>query len=281
MVDCRLCFTFTTNSDDGCTAMAEASDRHHEKPPQRWRIVFILSWLVFVLSVFLRPDAMAPIRNTEAVLNRHGRFERHNEEQTVFLCSNTQSDVWLRWLLNKTLPDYVARRDLDNAYYNIEVTDIDADDEVLRAVSVLSNAYRLKVNRGNITDDGLAWIANCQNLNHLVLRNCKITDGGLVHLPELPKLSQLELQNTQVNGKGLRHLVGLPTLATLRISGGQLTKQALAHLPHLLQLRRLSLHLPCDLGGSLNALGDMSELKHLTIAGASFTGSHLFHLNRI
>lgn len=197
------------------------------------------------------------IRQVEDRIDLHGRFARHRFQTSPLLNPPGQLGRWMLSLLQYTVPGVLQRIDAKNHYYNIEVTDEEADDAFLLSLNALPRIQNLHINRGRITDAGLSWLSGRSDLRALKLINVDVSDAGLAHI------------------------AGLRSLQSLRISDTDVTADGLAHLGRLHNLSQLHLWLRGDIGAELDIVQELDKLKHLTVSGPEFTGRHLDCLNRL
>jgi Leucine-rich repeat (LRR) protein len=133
---------------------------------------------------------------------------------------------------------------------------------------------------------GLKWIADFHALEKLNLSISNIFDADIEHLSSLNHLADLSLNRLCITESGLLHLTGIPSLETLDISamnqcrlgwppgvsvGGFGRPPDVCDRP---ECRGIS-------GPGLDVLGELPNLKSLTLSGSIATDANMAHLSEL
>jgi hypothetical protein len=116
--------------------------------------------------------------------------------------------------------------------------------EKLKHLWIISARYAgpNTLNKGAITDKGIAGLTNCKMLEELNIGSIGITDAGLDHIAKLANLKRLFLFGcSNVTNKGLAKLITLKSLQNLSVNDANITIGGLSCLNQLPNLVTLSL----------------------------------------
>ena len=119
------------------------------------------------------------------------------------------------------------------------------NDETLRALGALSEEYRARITRcdisdSQVTDGGLAEVAKFPNLALLNLSGCRrITSNGLQVFKELPMLDTLLMERGIIDDANIDILRVLPNLKVLSLSQSSITDAGIVRLSALTHLEEL------------------------------------------
>ena len=142
--------------------------------------------------------------------------------------------------------------------------------EIQRAMAEVSNLTQLEVLDASSTplsDADLATVGALSKLNSLHLNDTKLTDAGLTRLVPLQQLYGLHVARTSVTDKGLLEIAKLRGLVHLDLSGNEIGP-GLAELKDLPKLTWLLLQDVALEGSVLDSLGELNQIKRLTIGEA-------------
>lgn len=227
--------------------------------------VFAGCWIVFLLLAVFRGDAMAPIHNAEKAIKAHGRFARHERHVPPGPGANFALVRWYDRLMAKLAPDYVQRRTLDNCYYNIEITDPKADDELLEALQDLPAVHFLGIQTGNYSGEGISHIAALPELTRLALDVSDRTADDFARIAEIDNLTSLKMTGRLMAPEALSLIGQIGDLKHLEIRDPVSSNKELSRLGNLAELVSLSLTLSADADQLSVLLDDMNQLKSLTL----------------
>jgi len=132
--------------------------------------------------------------------------------------------------------------------------------------------------RPELTDAALAHIGKIHTLKGLSIEGASITDDGLRHLAGLTELKDLSIENTPITGEGLKYLQ-CEALDELNVSGSRIYDRALRYVRRFPELRRLNLSATPISDGGLRYIGDLRNLKFITLNETTIGGSGLQYLN--
>lgn len=147
---------------------------------------------------------------------------------------------------------------------------IKGESEIHQAMILVSDLPYLQVLDASATplgDDDLAHVSALSKLNSLHLNDTLVTDNGLKSITPLQQLHGLHMARTALTDKGLAQVAKLQSLVHLDVSGNKVGV-GLANLKALPKLTWL-LVAEVDLDAeTLNALGELTQVKRLTIGDA-------------
>lgn len=142
-------------------------------------------------------------------------------------------------------------------------------DEELAVIARHPSLRSLTVNRGNVTDRGLATISGLRRLTYLEVRTtATLTGRGVRHLARLPDLTGLQLGGIDLGEDDLDFLTQLPRLEHLKLANGPLRGRALDRLARLPGLTSLGLE-GVRLESGFEPLGHLGALTHLSLLGTT------------
>lgn len=151
----------------------------------------------------------------------------------------------------------------------VAVDGIDLDDVEVAALARLKNLRHLSLRAGlqARSPERLTDRAKFQSKTTDLNRG-SVTDAGLAVLAELPRLETLLFAGTvDVKGDGLRHLGRLNVLRELRIVAQDTSDDGLAFLPHLSALRRLEIEANHGFGtAGMQAIAECKNLESLVLS---------------
>jgi Leucine-rich repeat (LRR) protein len=180
-----------------------------------------------------------------------------------------------------------------------------AHDAVLAQLYRCPQVQKLRLEKSDISDAGLAYLEGMGSLQALFLTGTAIHDTGLRHLAKLSALERLDLSDTEISDAGLTHLLGLknlqrlwliddavgdaglrtigqlPALQNLNLSGSQLTDRGIKHLAGLRRLRVLWLYHTELTDVALPALARLTALRRLSLCRTQITGRGLSALSAL
>lgn len=149
----------------------------------------------------------------------------------------------------------------------IEVSQELVGDEHLLQLKDLNGLRELIIDRGQISDNGLAPLTTLRNLEHLRIR-CRVRDVGFRQLCAISSLQILNLPQADVADASLESLRQLHQLRVLRIASPRVTDAGMNLIAQLNTLTALHLiDIPITDKG-LKVLETMRNLQSLYLDGA-------------
>lgn len=153
----------------------------------------------------------------------------------------------------------------------IEATQVEVGDEELRELEQLTGLRELLIDRGRMTDRGLASLAQLPKLEHVRLRGVKLTDASLQQLCAIPTLQRLNVPQADFSDDGLAALGQLNQLQLLRFASPRVTAAGIAHLTAVPSLRWLHL-IDIPVGdAAVTPITQLPKLESLYLDGATIS----------
>jgi len=154
------------------------------------------------------------------------------------------------------------------------------NDSQMESFQKLRRLEWLGVEHTAVTDAGVAHLMRNRMLSQVSLDGTKVTDEGLRPLTKLPRLTHLWLGGLPITENGVRILRDARHLWWLGLNETCLTPDALRQLKSL-ALRSLEIR-NAGLGpAELEALSELTTLRHLDVSRNAFLGPGLRHLAKL
>jgi Leucine-rich repeat (LRR) protein len=164
------------------------------------------------------------------------------------------------------------------ALHDCAITDEEL--QILQRCQALQN-LTLDGRNNHVTWAGFEQLAASTSLLLLRVENFA-TDEGLQGLAKSKSLSELTLAGMAISERALQGIANVENLSALGLSDAEVTPAALRRLKSAARLTNLDItrcpHLDDD---ALAAIGELSQLHHLTLTGDTITDDGLAHLNRL
>lgn len=144
----------------------------------------------------------------------------------------------------------------------------------------MKNLSRLRMDGCEVSDEGLAIIGGFTKLESLMLERGTMTDAGMAHLSDLAQLRWLNLRDcVKIGDTGIAHLRPLVRMTYLKLDGTRITDRGIAHLAPLARLSHLGLSNTAITDAGVEALGNRPKLWQLNLDGTKITDASLEHLS--
>ncbi|MGN6546692.1 MAG: leucine-rich repeat domain-containing protein, partial [Aureliella sp.] len=112
----------------------------------------------------------------------------------------------------------------------LDLSENDADDSTLEAISGLAKLQELELVTTRVTDEGLKYLVKLP-LKNLALDDVyDITDAGMEYVGKIKTLEVLSLSKTGVTDEGLAQLSGLENLRQLSLDNTVVSKKGVNEL---------------------------------------------------
>ncbi|PQO46277.1 leucine-rich repeat domain-containing protein [Blastopirellula marina] len=165
-------------------------------------------------------------------------------------------------------------------------------DSILSRLPKLERLRFLSLKGGSLSDASIDAVSRLESLTALVLDDTQIESSQMERLAQLPRLDDLEISACSVTKSNLAALADFPKLVTLCISFRSISgdfsnspletdEAVLESLANLKQVTSLELiDFPIN-DAALQAIGQMSSLKWLTIQGDALVDGHAITLEGV
>jgi hypothetical protein len=150
----------------------------------------------------------------------HATFEYEQDSTSRHLTAPMPPE-FLRWLTGNAVMSDVIKVSWHSPHAGAVETQV---------LSNLTKLKDLRLNLGQLTDDGIRPVGMLTELRRLDIWCGQITDQAMPHLSALRQLRTLDLYSTQVTDAGLEHLRELQSLEVLKLRGTNVTPQGVAKL---------------------------------------------------
>lgn len=161
-------------------------------------------------------------------------------------------------------------------------TPIPIDDGDLRWLQGTQSLRLLEIERGTVTDQGLANLQELQELKSVAFSFLDISDKTLAYLSASKKMDTIRLYETRISNRGLLHLRHFPEVSYLDVAQcSEVTEDFLPMLTPFRQLQRLNLGFIPQRPENLRAINSIAKLRILGFAECpAVTESDLYRLSQ-
>jgi len=153
----------------------------------------------------------------------------------------------------------------------LHVTDFKVDDAMCQKLRGIDSLQHVILDRGVITDKGVAAIASLPNLQHVRLRLSPVTDSGLRELTKCKKLWLVNLPHSRVTAAGIAELESLPKLRQLRLGTDAEGTEICRSIAKLTSLRGIHLIGVGVTDEGMKLIADMPHLESLYLDDSAVT----------
>lgn len=139
-------------------------------------------------------------------------------------------------------PSPVLDRIPGNIVQSLTLTGLaDFNQRTIKSILRFKNLKRLRLDRSEVNDEGLAQLARLPNLESIVISHTQIKGTTFTKLCNLKKLTRLDIGSNEISGESLMALRCLKQLQILSIGRCHIRNPHLSFLPSLTELQNLEL----------------------------------------
>jgi hypothetical protein len=238
-------------------------------------------WMVFVAVLVLGVAIGIGFLWFLGALLLHWRFQFGISTLALLMVVVAVVSGWVSWKRGNTKRQEEAARAIQECGGEVHFGFWPDSDIMPSWCRSLADAYWVKLNSRQVTDEAIACLNNLTNLESLSLEGTQVTDAGLVYIEGLTKLRHLSLGNTQVSDNGLQHLEGFGSLEELKLYSTDITDAGLVRLQRLANLRELWLDDTSVSDAGLVHLQCLQNLEELWLCGTRVSDLGVVHLEKL